>query len=116
MTLTGYRLSGNAKTADPGYFPSLIGVEADQITPAGSDAYFEQIDLPPAAINLNSVALTRWVSYDSLPQTVRDPIVAAKGGGVGFYITLSELIEMVAAHGDSTAQAMVATLRKGAFA
>lgn len=116
MSLTGYRLMGNAKTVAPDYIPSLIGIEVSQIAAAGTDTYFEQVDLPAAAVNLTSVSLTRWVSYDSLPLTVRDPIVAVKAGIHGFYTTLSELVALVEEHGDAIAQGMVATLRKSQFA
>jgi len=112
MSLTGYRLAGTAKSAASGYIPSLIGVGHQQIEPAGTDAYFEQVDLPAEAINLNSASLTKWVTYDGLPSTERDPIIAAKAAGLGFYIPLSELEAAAEFYDNAGARAIVATLRK----
>jgi len=112
MTLTGYRLAGTAKTAPPDYIPSLIGIDPQQVGPAATDTYFEQINLPASAINLNTAALTRWVSYDSLPLKQRDPIVAVKAAGADFYIPLSELVAMVKENGTPTGQLIVDGLLK----
>lgn len=113
MSLTGYRLAGTAKTAPSGYIPSLIGIAPEQIKPAGTDTYFEQIDLPDEAINLNTASLTKWVTYDGLPSDVRDPIVAVKGEVGNFYIPLSELEDAVQSAGTPEAIALVKSLRKG---
>ncbi len=110
MSLYGYRLVGSAKSTLPGYIPSLIGVLPDQIDAADKDAYFETIELPPEAVNLNTVGLTKWVSYDSLPSEYRDPIVAVKAAGVSYYSTLSELTDMVGEHGSKEARAIVRML------
>jgi hypothetical protein len=112
MTLTGYRLAGTAKTAPPDYIPSLIGIDPQQVGPAATDTYFEQISLPATAINLNTAALTRWVSYDSLPLDHRDPIVAVKGVGADFYIPLSELVEMTEQYGTPSGKLIVDGLLK----
>lgn len=116
MSIYGYRLVGTAKNARADYIPSLIGIDEQQSNPAGTDTYFERVELPEEAINLTSVSGTRWVSYDSLPSQERDPILAVKAGTLAFYHTLSELTDMVQEYGDGTSQAMVAVVRKGAFA
>lgn len=112
MTLTGYRLAGTAKTAPPDYIPSLIGIDPQQIGPTANDTYFEQVNLPASAINLNTAALTRWVSYDSLPLERRDPIVAVKAAGADFYIPLSELADMIEQGGTAAGKLIVDGLMK----
>jgi hypothetical protein len=112
MTLTGYRLASTTKTAPPDYIPSLIGIDPQQVGPSATDTYFEQITLPTSAINLNTAALTRWVCYDSLPLTERDPIIAVKAVGADFYIPFSELLEMIEQHGNTTSRLIVDGLSK----
>lgn len=107
----GYQLSGNAHNTAPDYYPSLIGVGATQIAPGADDTYFEAHDLPAGALDITAVTLTRWVSYDSLPASVRDPIVAVKAGEIGYYHTLSELTTMLEAAGAAQALVMVKRLR-----
>lgn len=113
MPLYGYHLSGNTKSAAADYIPSLIGVLAAQVHPAETDTYFERIDLPEEALALTSIAFTRWVSYDSLPLSDRDPILAVKGGGIGFYIPLSELEALLLEAGDADLITMLERVKKG---
>lgn len=113
MPAYGYRITGNAKTATADYIPSLIGVLVTQAHPAETDTYFERIDLPDDALALTSIAHTRWVSYDSLPLPDRDPILAVKGGGIGYHIPMSELEALLLEAGDATLIAMLKQIKKG---
>jgi hypothetical protein len=97
MQAYGYRLAGNAHTASADYIPSLIGVKPDQTEPGPDDTYYEAYDLPAEALNITAAALTRWVSYDSLPSSERDPIIGVKAGpSISYYHTLSELVALLA--------------------
>lgn len=113
MIFNGYRLVGTSKSMPSGYIPSLIGITPEQVEPSGTDTYFEQVALPPDAVNLTSVSYTRWVSYDSLPLNERDPILAVKAGTLGYYIPLSELRELLNEHGSTDSRLLLAGLRKG---
>jgi len=114
MPAYGYRLIGNAKSVASDYIPSLIGIEHNQIGTAGSDTYFEQFDFPEDGFALTSLSLTRWSSYDATPAPQRDPILAAKAGTVGFYITISELTQMLDEFGSEDDFAMLKVLRLSA--
>lgn len=92
MTAYAYRLVGNAKSASPDYIPSLIGIDEHQTNPAATDAYFERTDL--ASLDINMLAKTRWVSYDSRVDGARDPLVGVKVNGASLYLPLSELQEL----------------------
>lgn len=113
MTLYGYRLTGNAKTAAADYIPSLIGVTTTQTHPTGNDTYFEQVELPEEALAITSLSLSRWVSYDSLPLSERDPIITVKAGTFGFYMPLSELVELLTTFGTDETRSMLSALRQG---
>jgi len=97
MSLYAYRLAGKAQSAAPDYIPSLIGIEKEQVGPAGTDIYFEQIEVPVTAADITHLAGTRWVTYDSFSPTQRDPILAVRAGTLSFYIPMSELEEASAA-------------------
>lgn len=97
MSLYAYRLAGKAQSADPDYIPSLIGIEKAQISPAGTDIYFEQIEVPTTAGEITHITKTRWVTYDSFSPAQRDPILAVRAGTLSFYIPMSELEEVAAA-------------------
>jgi hypothetical protein len=103
----GYVLKGNSKTANPDYIPSLIGVDPQQVAAGRGDPYFERVDLTPHVIR--SVARSRWVSYDSLPLTERDPILEVRSAASSYYILASELYELAAFnHDDDTIEMIVA--------
>ena len=114
MTITGYRLAYRAKSAPTDYIPSLIGVGLEQIEPADSDAYFEQIELPAEAINLNTLSMTKWVSYDSSPADERDPIIAVKAAGTSYYIPLGDLIYLIQKQGSLASEILLTSFRKKA--
>lgn len=90
MLTHGYRLVANANTAAHDFFPSLIGLDpsinpkADRLTPAGTDTYFEQTELP--AHEITSLSMTRWVNFEN----VDDPILGVKSSRGSFYIPFSE--------------------------
>jgi hypothetical protein len=93
--------------------PSLIGVREEQISPGPLDMYFVRYDIDDlAAGSITSIALTRWVNYDSLPLTTRDPIleVRAHCDTGDFYIPASELMEIATEIGDVNLNAMLAEL------
>ena len=113
MSPHGYRITGNAKSAATDYIPSLIGVLVTQAHPAETDTYFERVDLPEEALAITSIAFTRWVSYDSLPLPDRDPILAVKGGGIGFHIPMSELEALLLEAGDAELITMLKRIKKG---
>lgn len=112
MTLYGYRLVGNAKTAPADYIPSLIGIDHNQISPAGTDTYFEHIDLPVYAEDLTAISRSRWSTYDSALTTERDPILAVKAGTIGFYIPQSELQTQLEEAGDKMALTMLRSVKQ----
>lgn len=111
MSAYGYRLAGNAKNMSPGFIPSLIGIDPQQVNPNGMDTYFERVDLPDTALAITAVSATRWVSYDSLPAGERDPIVAVRAGSLAFYSTRSEIIELLEEFGDADAKSFIPHIR-----
>lgn len=112
----GYRLACNASSASVDFIPSLIGITLNQIAPGGSDSYFEMIELPEEAFDLTSVALSRWVSYDSTPAEQRDPILAVKAGPYAYYHLMSELTNLLKAAGKTDSLRMISTLRRSVVA
>lgn len=115
MQAYGYHLVGTSLTVASDYIPSLIGVPADTIFPGVNDTYYEARDLPPEALDITAISITRLVNYDSLPNA-RDPIVAVKAGSIGYYHTLSELTTMLEEAGATDALEMVKKLRRTAHA
>lgn len=108
MDAHGYVIAGNAKTAKTDFIPSLIGVDQAQLNPTFRDVYFERIDLPDRRVG--SLTVTRWVSYDSLPNDHRDPILGVKRpDGKSYYIPYSELYEIASFnHDDDTIEMLEA--------
>lgn len=105
MNTHGYRLVANSKTASPDFFPSLVGLERDQVTPAGTDTYFERVEIEDAEIT--TITISRWVSYEN----ISDPILGAKlAKGPSFYIPASELVANAIEANDTTVLAMLAKL------
>jgi hypothetical protein len=108
MDAFGYILAGNARTAAADFIPSLIGVATAQLPASKSDLYFNRIDVADRTIT--SIAVSPYVTYDSLPLEVRDPILAVKGPEFSYYIPRSELEEIAAANGDDDTFALLAKL------
>lgn len=108
MDAHGYILNGNSKTAAPGYFPSLIGVEPDQVNPNKGDPYFARIEVTDRRIT--TIARSRWVCFDSLPSATRDPILAVRTVSGSYYIPASELFEIAAFHHDDDTIEMMTKL------
>ena len=86
----------------------------NQLEPSDSDAYFELVDLPVEAVNLNTLSKTKWVSYDSLPAGERDPIIAVKAAGTSYYIPLGDLILLIQEQGSLASETLLASFRKKA--
>ncbi len=110
MDAYGYRLAGNEKTRSPEDFPSLIGVDPNGLKNR-PDPYFDRIDITDRTIT--SLAYSRWVTYDSVTTPQQDPILEVRSPGGGYYIPLSELQEIAAAHQDDDTFEMIAALNKG---
>lgn len=108
MNTHGYRLVGKASTVSPDYLPSLIGIDQLQVAPSPTDTYFEQIDL--GKVNITSIAVSRWVTYDNAPDPRRDPILGVKADGLSFYIPFTELRDLATEQQDSDILEMLATL------
>lgn len=111
MDAHGYRLAGNSRTASTDYIPSLVGVDPQQVSPTARDPYFERIEITDRRIT--SLSVSRWVTYDSLPELVRDPILEVKGPGGNYYIPCTELVEIAAANQDDETFAMLSLLKLG---
>lgn len=111
MDAHGYKLSGNTKTVAPDYVPSLVGVDPNQLRASATDPYFERIDITDRTIT--SLAISKWVTYDSLPLDHRDPILAVKSPGGNYYIPKSELVEIAAANQDDDTIELITALFKG---
>jgi hypothetical protein len=108
MDAFGYILAGNARTAPADFYPSLIGVSEDQRSAGRADPYFNRIDVTDRRIT--EIAVSPYVTYDSLPLEHRDPILAVKGPGGNYYIPRSELEEIAAANQDDDTFALLAKL------
>lgn len=111
MDAHGYRLAGNTKTVAPDYVPSLVGVDTQQVRASATDPYFERIEIADRTIA--SLSITRWVTYDSLPLSDRDPILGVKGPAGSYYIPKSELEEIAAANQDDETFELINALFKG---
>ena len=98
MLAHSYRLACNAKTAPSDYIPSLVGIDPQQVSPAGSDTYFTRQD--EIEFTVTSISFSRWVTYDSLPLPYRDPIMGLKTSRGAFYLPYSELRECAVASND----------------
>ncbi len=105
----GYLLKTNSKQAASDYIPSLIGVDPEQVRANARDPYFERIELPTRAVTALSVS--RWVTFDSLPATERDPILAVKAPFGTYYIPASELFELAAYHHDDDTIEMMRAIK-----
>src|SRR4051812_13438687 len=110
MDAHGYRLAGNENTAAPDIFPSLIGVDANGLK-TRPDPYFARIDINDRTIS--SLSISRWVTYDSAATPEQDPILEVRSPAGGYYIPLSELVEIAAANQDDETFEMIASLRRG---
>jgi hypothetical protein len=75
------------------------------------DPYFDRIDIADRTIT--SLAVSRWVTYDSSTTPEQDPILEVRSPAGGYYIPLSELVEIAAANQDDETFEMLATLKKG---
>lgn len=111
MDAYGYRLAGNSITASPDYVPSLIGVDPNQLRANARDPYFERIEVSDRRIT--ALAISRYVTYDSLPLDHRDPILEIKSPAGNYYIPKSELEEIAGFHQDDETFEMLADLFKG---
>jgi hypothetical protein len=110
MDAHGYRLAGNSATTAPEEFPSLIGVDPNGLTNR-PDPYFARFEVEDRTIT--SLAFSRWVTYDSVTFPDQDPILEVRSPIGGYYIPLSELEEIAAAHQDDDTFEMIAALKKG---
>lgn len=109
MQAYGYMLKGKASHLSPDYIPSLIGTSPEAVEAGPEDMYFEMVEFDDRRIE--SIALTKWVNFDSLPLTGRDPIVIVKRpDGKGYYITVSELQDIAAFHQDDETFELLASI------
>lgn len=113
MDAFGYRLSGNTRTVSLDYVPSLVGVDPNQLRASAADPYFERFEITDRSIT--SLSFSRWVTYDSLPEKFRDPILEVRSPGGNYYIPRSELEEIAAAYQDDDTFEMIAALKPGRF-
>jgi hypothetical protein len=82
MQITGYTLASNSLTAEPGYYPSLVG--SDPVNLNGKDVYFAAVEIE--VTHVTSIARSRWMTPDN------DFIVGVKMlGGKSFYIPAEDL-------------------------
>lgn len=109
MNTHGYRLVANSKTAPSDFIPSLIGIEANQSSPAGTDTYFERVEI--GEVEITSIARSRWFSYDSTPNAFRDPILGVKTNRGTFYSPFSELWADACRQNDSMVIEMIRALK-----
>lgn len=104
MDAHGYTLSGNSRSAAPGYIPSLVGFDASA---PDRSVYFTRsdFDTQPA---ITSLSFSRWVNEDD-----NDPIVAVKTAKGSYYIPLAELIEIAQEGSDIETLELIDALKKG---
>lgn len=109
MQAFGYILKGKASHLSTDYIPSLIGTPAGAIEASPDDMYFEMIEFDDRRIK--SIAVTKWVNFDSTPLDNRDPILIVKRpDDKGYYITLSELQDIAAFHQDDETFELLASI------
>jgi hypothetical protein len=59
------------------------------------------------------LAVSRWVTYDSMTTPEQDPILGVRSPAGDYYIPLSELQEIAAANQDDETFELLAALRFG---